>query len=229
MRTVFLVLSTLVLTAIAFPSLKSAEALTWEFDDDAEEKDWQAIKGDWEVDAKAGVLIGSSDADEGTAIVSQDVWDENWEDYTFEVKVKNMGTNNHFGVGFRDDGAGNHYGFYLNDAADGNYWFGFFNGGYTAFSPWGPSGGASKDAEDWNVLKVEANGSELKVYINGTLVNDAKDGTFKTGPIALVSDRNDQTAIAHFDYVSLEGDGIPLRVDAGGKLATTWGRIKNSR
>ena len=212
---------------LASPWLKEGKSLTWEFNDKAEGNDWTAIKGKWEVDPKAGVFVGSSDADEGTAIVSDKVWDKNWQDYTFEVKVKNMGTNNHFGVGFRDDGLGNHYGFYLNDSADGQYWFGFFNGGYTAFFGWEPSGGATKNAEDWNILKVEAKGSELKVYINGTLMKTVTDKTFPEGPVALVSDKNDQTAIAQFDYVRIEGKGIPeLGVDANGRLATTWNRIK---
>jgi len=58
----------------------------------------------------------------------------------------------------------------------------------------------------------------------------ATDKTFTEGPVALVSDRNDQTAIAHFDYVSIEGEGIPgLGVNASGKLAMTWGRVKNTR
>ena len=224
MRTLFLML---VLFLAALTWFRGAEALTWEFEDKASGDDWTAIRGKWEVDAKAGVFIGSSDLDEGTAIVSDKVWNPNWKDYTFEVKVKNMGTNNHFGVGFRDDSKGNHYGFYLNDAADGQYWFGFFNGAYTAFSGWGPSGGATKDAEDWNILKVEAKDSELKVYINGTLMKTTEDKTFTGGPVALVSDKNDRTAIAHFDYVRIEGEGIPVMdVAASGKLALTWGSIK---
>ena len=228
MRTILVVF--LVLVALAFSSLRSSEAMTWEFNDKAEGDDWTAIRGEWEVDKKAGVFIGSSDLDEGTAIVSDDFWDSDWEDYTFEVKVKNMGTNNHFGVGFRDDGDGNHYGFYLNDAADGQYWFGFFNGAYTAFAGWRPADGATKDAEERNILKVEADGSEMKVYINGTLMKTVSDKTFTSGPIALVSDKNDQTAIAHFDYVSIEGEGIPVMdVASKGKLTRTWGRIKNFR
>jgi len=144
MRVVFLVLLALFLMALAFSSQWRAEALVWEFSNKAEENDWTAIKGEWSVDTKEGVLIGSSDLDEGTAIVSEKVWNSAWNDYTFEVKVKNMGTNNHFGVGFRDDGKGNHYGFYLNDSADGQYWFGFFNGGYTAFAGWGLQEGQRK-------------------------------------------------------------------------------------
>jgi hypothetical protein len=230
MKTLFLMLLALFLMALVFPLLRGVEALTWEFTDKAESNDWTAIRGKWEVDPKAGVFIGSSDLDEGTAIVSEKVWDPNWKDYTFEVKVRNMGTNNHFGVGFRDDSEGHHYGFYLNDAADGQYWFGFFNGAYTAFFGWGPSGGATKDAEDWNILKVEAEGSELTVYINDTLMKTVNDKVFTEGPVALVSDKNDRTAIAQFDYVRIEGEGIPeLSVAASGRLAMTWGLIKGPR
>ncbi len=95
----------------------SAESLIWEFEVESEADDWVAIRGDWGIDTKAGVFIASSDLDEGTAIISEDVWSDDWVNYTIEVKVRNMGTENHFGMGFRDDGIGNHYGFYMNDFA----------------------------------------------------------------------------------------------------------------
>jgi hypothetical protein len=58
-----------------------------------------------------------------------------------------------------------------------------------------------------------------------TVSDSAK--TYASGPIALVSDHNVKTAITQYDYIDIEGDGIPTNaVDSAGKLTTTWGKIK---
>jgi hypothetical protein len=135
----------------------SAEAMIWDFKRDSDVKDWKAIRGEWKADTKEGVFIGTSDVDEGTAIVGADVWNDKWVNYTLEVKIRSMGTENHFGIGFRDDGTGNHYGFYMNDFAgpETKYWFGTFaNGAYNAFAGSWNEDGNYKDAEQWNVMKV---------------------------------------------------------------------------
>ena len=211
----------------------SAEALIWNFDKKSEADDWEAIRGKWEIDTKEGVFTGTSDADEGTAIVSKDVWDSKWVDYTLEVKVRNMGTENHFGIGFRDDGEGNHYGFYMNDfvGPETTYWFGtFLNGTYNAFAGSWAEDGNYKDAEEWNVMKVVVKGFAFDLYINDKLLKSVTDNTksYKNGPIALVSDKNQKAAIAQFDYVMLEGEGIPaMAVSPSDKVTTTWASIKS--
>ena len=56
-----------------------------------------------------------------------------------------------------------------------------------------------------------------------------KGKTFKSGPeVALVSDKHQGVAIAQFDYVKVEGDGIPIAVSEVGKLAVSWAKIRNS-
>ena len=56
-----------------------------------------------------------------------------------------------------------------------------------------------------------------------------KGKTFKSGPVvALVSDKHQDVAIAQFDYVKVEGDGIPIAVSEVGKLAVSWAKIRNS-
>jgi hypothetical protein len=209
----------------------SAEALVWDFKTDSESKDWTAIRAEWKIDTKQGVFIGSSDVDEGTAVVSKDIWDDKWVNYTLEAKVRNMGSENHFGIGFRDDGAGNHYGFYMNDVVTGEskYYFGtFVNGTYTGLAGNWAEDGNYKDAEDWNVMKVVVKDFTFDLYINDKLLINVTDNakTFKNGPIALVSDKNVKTAIAQFDYVKVEGEGIPMAVYPAGKLATTWATTK---
>jgi len=206
----------------------SAESLIWDFNVKSEADDWVALSGDWEVDAQEGVFIASSDFDEGTAIVSEDVWNDEWVNYTIEAKVRNMGSENHFGIGFRDDGAGNHYGFYLNDTADGKFWFGTFNGGYSGLAGNWVDDCDCPDAEAWNVLKVVVEDFDFELYVNDQLLTEVSDAgeMFGSGPVALVSDKNVLTAVAQFDYVKIEGEGIPSAVSSQDKLTTTWGELK---
>lgn len=209
----------------------NASALTWNFQNKAEADDWVAIRGKWEVDTKEGVFVGTSDIDEGAAIVNDKAWNNKWVNYTLEVKVRNMGTENHFGIGFRDDKKGNHYGFYMNDfvGPETKYWFGtFFGGAYNAFAGSWAEDGNYKNAEEWNIMKVVVKDFTYELYINGKLLKSVTDKTFKDGPIALVSDRNQKIAIAQFDYVKIEGEGISMAVQALGKLSTTWANIKQS-
>jgi hypothetical protein len=233
MRKVILVIISILAFAILYTLIFCGQvsALTWNFENKAEADDWKAIRGKWEVDLKEGALVGSSDLDEGTAIVSEKAWNKKWVNYTLEVKVRNMGTENHFGIGFRDDGAGNHYGFYLNDfvGPETKYWFGTFsNNVYTALAGSWAEDGNYKDAEKWNVMKVVVKDFTYELYVNDKLLKSVTDKTFKDGPIALVSDRHQKTAIAQFDYVKIEGEGIPMAVQSLGKLSAIWANIKQS-
>ena len=123
---------------------KQADAEDWE-GPDAQRKTCK-----WTIDLKEGVFQAKGLADEGTAFVKKTAWKDDWLDYTLEVKVRNMGTKNHFGIGFRENRVGHHYGFYMNDfaGAETKYWFGIWNGGYTALAgSWGEDGNY-KDAEE---------------------------------------------------------------------------------
>ena len=212
-------------------------AITWDFNKQADVEDWEGPDAQrktckWTIDLKEGVFQAKGLADEGTAFVKKTAWKDDWLDYTLEVKVRNMGTKNHFGIGFRENRVGHHYGFYMNDfaGAETKYWFGIWNGGYTALAgSWGEDGNY-KDAEEWNTMKVVVKGFHFDLYINGKLLKKVEDKgkTFKSGPVALVSDKHQEVAIAQFDYVKVEGDGIPMAVSEVGKLAVLWAKIRNS-
>jgi len=224
-----------VLCFLSVLGLGQVSALTWDFDKEADVEDWEGLQAQrktckWMIDLKEGVFQAEGLADEGTAFVKGTVWNDDWVDYTLEVKVRNMGTENHFGIGFRDNKVGHHYGFYMNDfaGAETKYWFGIWNGGYTALAgSWGEDGNY-KDAEDWNTMKVVIKGFHFELYINNKLLKRVEDKgkTFKAGPVALVSDKNVKEAVAQFDYVKIEGDGIPMAVSSVGKLAVSWANIK---
>ena len=166
-----------VLCFLSVLGLGQVSALTWDFDKEADVEDWEGLQAQrktckWMIDLKEGVLQAEGLADEGTAFVKGTVWNDDWVDYTLEVKVRNMGTENHFGIGFRDNKVGHHYGFYMNDfaGAETKYWFGIWNGGYTALAgSWGEDGNY-KDAEDWNTMKVVIKGFHFELYINNKLL-----------------------------------------------------------
>ena len=79
-------------------------------------------------------------------------------------------------------------------------------------------------------MKIVVKGFHFDLYINGKLLKKVEDKgkTFKSGPVALVSDKHQEAAIAQFDYVKVEGDGIPMAVSEVGKLAVLWAKIRNS-
>ena len=80
-------------------------------------------------------------------------------------------------------------------------------------------------------MKVVVKGFHFDLYINGKLLKKVEDKgkTFKSGPVVtLVSDKHQDVAIAQFDYVKVEGDGIPMAVSGVGKLAVSWAKIRNS-
>jgi hypothetical protein len=225
----------LVFLLIALPLRLSFAGLVWDFAKEAELDDWEVIRGGWEIDEQNGVLVGESIEDEGFLMISSDIWQEEWVDYTIEIRVRSIAPGNrHFGLGFRDDGKGNnHYGFYLDDdpgCCEGTYWFGFYNGDYNAISAFWGQPGNYDEAEDWNVLKIVVEDFTFDLYINGEHIETYQDSgkTYSKGPVGLVNDCNDgQTAIVEFDYIKIEGDGMPSAVLSAGKLSTTWGSIRS--
>ena len=64
-------------------------------------------------------------------------------------------------------------------------------------------------------------GFHFDLYINGKLLKKVEDEekAFKSGLGTLVSDKHQDVAIVQFDYVKVEGDGIPMVVSEVGKLA----------
>ncbi len=62
------------------------------------------------------------------------------------------------------------------------------NGTYTALKSWTST--SAIDQGGWNVLKVTANGSQLKFYINGYLVWSGTDSAYASGRVGIGMYRN---------------------------------------
>ena len=221
---------------VVLPLRLSFAGLVWDFASKAELDDWEELMGDWSIAEQNGVLVVESLEDDAFLMNSSDIWQEEWLDYTIEIRVRSIAPGNrHFGLGFRDDGKGNnHYGFYLDDdpaCCEGTYWFGFYsNGNYNAISAFWGQPGNYDEAEDWNVLKIVVEGFTSELYINDKHIETYSDNgkTYSKGPVGLVNDSNGgQEAIVEFDYIKIEGEGLPSAVSSAGKLSTTWGSIRS--
>jgi len=86
-----------------------------------------------------------------------------------------------------------------NGAWQSGYWFGYRNDGH--FGVWERNGGtwhtlknwtssAAIDRVGWNTLKVIADGTKLKFYINGTLVWTGSDSSLANGKVGITMYRN---------------------------------------
>ena len=153
---------------------------------------WAVRSGTWTIYNDSGnyVYSGTANGDEQVTYISTTA---NFADFIFEVKVKAVNNATHYGMMFRDDGTGKHYGFYLNAiaASEGKYYFGYWDGAgiYDSIVPWTSSGGAYADANVWNSLKVEAKGTNFKLYINDILMNTVNDTRLESGYLGLVVDK----------------------------------------
>jgi len=220
---------------ICFMSLISLPVVAGTYIDsfgDGNMDEWKigGIGGNWEI--IDGELILKSTNSSGTFGFT--LGEQTWKNYILEVKMR-ITEMQHFA------GFGLSAGLLLryNRAA---------NGAYNAGLGLNPQTGA-KQAEiivgrnniyihiepgqfDWTLdkwynLKVVAQDSQFKLYIDGNLVVDFVDALYATGEpgVAVTS-----TVTAHFDDFVITEDDIPdvvTSVYSRSKAAITWGQMKN--
>jgi hypothetical protein len=75
------------------------------------------------------------------------------------------------------------------------------NGSWTALKGWTSSASIVRDG--WNTLKVLANGSSLRFYINGKLVWSGSDAKFTSGQVGLWMYRRSKTERLDVDWAKL--------------------------
>ncbi|MFC1712408.1 family 16 glycoside hydrolase [Candidatus Poribacteria bacterium] len=199
------------------------------FEDDFSGNDdkWEVIEGNWKV--KGGTY--TEEAKTPYAIVL--AGDENWTDYTVEVDVTladndagAAGSHDCIGILFRADNEGkNGYRFWIRTDASGPGQFvkwidkTWDQGGSLTPLPIAPI-----EIERVYHFKVVVEGNRIIGFIDDVEVVDYEDpdDSFQPkGKIGLI------TYIAKepvFDNVIVYGEGFP--VEPGGKLTTTWGKLK---
>jgi len=80
------------------------------------------------------------------------------------------------------------------------------NGTYTALKDWTSTNAIEKN--DWNILKVTADGSQLKFYINGVLVWSGSDTAYPSGRVGIAMYRS--------------------TISTGDKLWVDWAKLSTS-
>lgn len=219
----------------ALPAL----GVLYDFESKAQLEDWEIIGGEWEI--KNGVLLGenvpaAAGFDHGPGIV---VGEDTWTDYTFELRMK-MEDGKLGGPIFRYIDEENWY--WLEAWRTNLYLRPHVAGEDQAPDPipealW-DRGEAFQDGE-WHTYKIKAEGEDIAVWVDGEKVleftynelnwgrpaHPVKEGLLR-GKVGLMTWTGDM-GMASFDDVSIEGPGIlGSVVDASGKLAMTWSRIK---
>ena len=197
------------------------QALTWDFENDAQLKDWTVINGKWNIEGGKlkGELLGDY-----IGIVAGDL---EWEDYTLEMETTVAeGKYTYWMVRVQTDPLS----YYTLERHDGNaspIWR-RDAGQHTKIGNDVPLPGDHLESHIWT---IEVKGDTITAYLDGEELLSAEDKTYKKGRIGLGGHNAGSATgknILLFDYVKVEGPGIPsgAAVKPIGKLAITWGTLK---
>jgi hypothetical protein len=158
--------------------------------------------------------------------------DAGWKDYTVMCKMRFVVIGHFAGISFRD--AGNRYGFVINTTKNTAYAWKFFQGALTEPSEVPLPFTVSMDT--WYELKIVVEGTHFEFYIDGELACQFDDNSIPSGKVGLCV----RNAHAYFDDLIISGDDVEdgghwdpeahpesKSVKPKGKLANTWGDIKN--
>ena len=196
-------------------------ALTWDFDDTAQLKDWTVINGKWSIEGGKlkGELLGDY-----MGIVAGDL---GWSDYTLEMETTVVeGKYTYWMVRVQDNPL-SYYAMERNESSSSPIWR-------------RDAGTHTKIANDValpannlesHIWKIEAKGDTITTYIDGKELLSAKDATYAKGRIGLGGHNSGSATgknVVTFDYVKVEGTGIPTAaaVKSIGKLSVAWGSLK---
>jgi hypothetical protein len=151
-----------------------------------------------------------------------------WTDYELEVDIKHtVAANWPGGIRARVDlDTGGHYAVWLYPG-DGRINL-YKNPGWDINTGLADMGQAAYNpaVDEFHTVKLSCQGDDITVFYDGKEVISAKDSEHKGGTIALCV----QDKVVHYDNIKVTGAQIPnvnmSPVEAVGKLATTWGTIK---
>jgi hypothetical protein len=208
------------------------------FDTDESEQKWHPLFGQWEFnDDEYHQLMNAVNC---MSVVSDDFWNDDWNEYTFEVKGNKIGGAEGFLIMFRCMGIMQNRGVALEDPparmeADGvnlEYWWNLGGWGNTRsqVESWGGKAGANSNhtinTDEWYDIKIVNTPTSYALYLNDeevAVVDDtAQDGRGRVG-LATWS------TTARFDDVIVYGPDGPSAeaVEPVDKVTTTWASIKS--
>ena len=202
------------------------------------ENKWVPLFGDWKfTDDEYHQDSGNTNC---MSVVADDFWDEEWNEYTYEVRGNKKGGAEGFLIMFRCQGIMVDRGQQLakhpprmQGQATLEYWWnlGGWNNTTSKVESWGgvasPNSNHTIATGDWYDIKIVNTPTGYTLYLNdekiGKTINDTtKDGVGRIG-VATWSTQ------AKYDDVLVYGPDGPLPVDPKGKIATAWGFLKAGR
>ena len=201
-------------------------------------KKWAPLWGDWEFKNKEYHQL-SNDSN-CMSIVTDDYWDEAWNDYTYEVSGNKIGGAEGFLIMFRCQGQMEARGKNLaehpprmKDQAKLEYWWnlGGWGNARSQVETWGVSkAGAHSDhtidTGKWYNIKIVNTPTGYTLFLNDEQVakinDDSRDGVGRIGVATWGT-------TARYNDVLVYGPNGPLPVDPKGKVATAWGLLKAGR
>jgi hypothetical protein len=200
----------------------AAFALTWDFENPNQEKEFSSPNGTWGI--KDGVMMESNALN--AAAQRNLVGDESWTDYTIEAKIR-IDKGNWAGIVFRAQSDFEYYVAYLNVPDNKSELWRHSKPAHdsrAAINSNFPAQKTKVENAKWMTVKIEIAGDKFTYTLNDQLQWEAQDGQYKRGKIGVWTW---QTA-ASFDDLSVNGKGIPtgLAIKPAGKATTTWAALK---
>ncbi len=174
------------------------------------------------------------------SVVADDFWDEEWNEYTYEVRGNKTDGAKGFLIMFRCQGPMEPRGKALKEhpprmqgQARLEYWWnlGGWENTTSKVESWGgvasPNTNHTIATDEWYSIKIVNTPTSYTLYLNdekvGETINDAtRDGVGRVGVATWAT-----TAI--YEDVMVYGPAGPLPVNPKGKVATTWGFLKAGR
>ncbi len=227
---------------LSFTTITSSQIY---FEDDFDnvnesQEKWTPLWGTWEFkDKEYHQLLNDSNC---MSIVTDKYWEEDWNDYTFEVRGNKISGAEGFLIMFRCQGTMNPRGKNLEthpprmqNQDQLEYWWnlGGWNNTRSQIETWGVSAGQAGansshtiDTDEWYNIKIVNTPTSYTLIINDEEVHEISDNSRDgVGRIGVAT----WNTTARFEDVLVYGPKGALPVDPNGKIATSWGLIKAGR
>ncbi len=206
--------------------LNSATALRFDFNSADEIADWE-LGPDATAEVKNGMLELTVAAGNSGIYFGE----ESWTDYKLEVRARKV-AGPYFHLFTRVQKPVQDF-YFMEVSYNSHTTSVFMFAGGAATEITGGDRPARPDSTDTDggdayTIAFEVKGNTLKTFMDGQLMVETTDDTYKNGRPGL----GGRTSTVLYEYVEITGPGIdppPTSVDSAGKLAVTWGQLKNVR
>jgi alpha-L-arabinofuranosidase len=164
--------------------------------------DWRKTGGEWTV--KDSVLRQSAISPNTTAFVGN----KSWTDYTITLKARKISGDNGIQIYFRNQN--NDQRLRWEAGGNGNTAFVLDNGINSKNIP------GSIEANRWYNIKVEVNGTTVKAYLNGKLVQELSDENTNTKALCVSAAKDEHSGDIILKVVNTSSEPVKTQVNLQG-------------